>query len=284
MALHLSFLASRGRLVDDGKRGSQNQSAALNETKNTIGVKLFPAIADMLICKIRQSGPSNTLQERMDLHLGINDIPDAFRGCPVHAGDKGAAVVAVWSSQVHGWRLGAMSGCPYGIGSVVVTFNRYPALVIALLWRTLGLLAAAYFDDNVLVNIAATSQAKQMLQRTFSALGTPPKESKSSPTQDHRAFLGPVIDLGSLQDEKGVFIIPKRSKSPTSDCGPPKSVGRWNHNSSKRQRHEKEAIGLGPTASDALAAWSWPSSTTCNTTELAACRISETRCVFIKES
>ena len=57
--------------------------------------------------------------------------------------------------------------------SVVVIFNRYPALVTAILQ-----LAPAYFDDNVLVDSAATSQqAKKMLQRTFSALDTPPKES-----------------------------------------------------------------------------------------------------------
>ena len=34
------------------------QWAAPNETTHTIGVGLIPAIADMLICKVRQSGPS----------------------------------------------------------------------------------------------------------------------------------------------------------------------------------------------------------------------------------
>ena len=107
----------------------------------------------------------------MDLHLCTDVLPDAIRGCPVHAGEQRAAVVAVWQLHVHGWRFGVLNGCPYGIGTVVVTVNRYPTLVTAIFWGTLGLLAVAYFDANVLVDIAATSQqAKQMLQRTFQPL------------------------------------------------------------------------------------------------------------------
>ena len=36
----------------------------------------------------------------------------------------------------------------------------------------------------------------------FAAFGTPPNESKSFPMQNHRAFLGPVLDWGSIRDEK----------------------------------------------------------------------------------
>ena len=69
-----------------------------------------------------------------------------------------------------------------------------------------------------------------------------------------------------------MFVIPLRSKSPTSDCGPATCIGRWNHNLNRGDRHVEEVIGSGPTASDALAAWEWPSSSTCKTTELAAFR------------
>ena len=118
------------RLIDDGKRGGQNQWAALNESIYTIGVDLISAIADRLICKTSQSGSSKTLRGWMDVLLCTGDLPDAFRGCTVHAGDQRAAVVAV-------------------------SVNRYPTLVTAVLRRTLGLLAVAYFDYNVLVEIAA---------------------------------------------------------------------------------------------------------------------------------
>ena len=46
----------------------------------------------------------------MDLHFGADDLPDTFWGCPVHACDQRAAVMAVWSLQVHGWRFGVL--CP----------------------------------------------------------------------------------------------------------------------------------------------------------------------------
>ena len=61
---------------------------------------------------------------------------------------------------------------------------------------------ATYFDDNVLVDVAATSQqAKQMFQRTFSAFGTPPKESTSFPMQNHLSFLGPVNEVYIILSE-----------------------------------------------------------------------------------
>ena len=100
------------RLIDDGKRGGDNQWAAHSETVHTIGVDLIPAIADLLICKMCQSVSPNALLEWMDLHLGTDDLPDAFQGCPVHASDQRAVVSAVWSRQVHGWRFGVMNGCP----------------------------------------------------------------------------------------------------------------------------------------------------------------------------
>ena len=61
-----------------------------------------------------------------------------------------------------------MNGCPYGLGSVVVTFNRYPTLATAMFRRCLGLISAAYFDDNLLVDIASSAQkAKNMLTWAF---------------------------------------------------------------------------------------------------------------------
>ena len=73
-------------------------------------------------------------------------------------------------------------------------------------------MAAAYFDDNLLVDIASSAQrAKDMLCWAFSALGTPPKAAKAFPMQSHRAFLGAVLDLGEVATEGIVTVIPKEA-------------------------------------------------------------------------
>ena len=37
--------------------------------------------------------------------LGTDDLPDAFRGCPVRSGDRRGAVVAIWSPVARAWRF-----------------------------------------------------------------------------------------------------------------------------------------------------------------------------------
>ena len=60
-------------------------------------------------------------------------------------------MVAVWHLE-EGWL--EVWGCallPFGQGSVVVTFNRFPTLITAVFRGALGILCAAYFDENFLV-------------------------------------------------------------------------------------------------------------------------------------
>ena len=94
----------------------------------------------------------------------------------------------------------------------MVTFNRYPALITAMLRRMCGLLAAAYFDDNLLVDIAcAAGGSKSMLNWGYTTMGTPPKPAKSFPMQSHRGFLGAVLDLADVATEGTVTVIPKEA-------------------------------------------------------------------------
>ena len=134
---------------------------------------------------------------------------------PIHPAQQRAAVVAVWDQHEADWRFGVMQGCPFGLGSVVVSFNRYPTLITAALRRTLGLMAAAYFDDNLLMEFEhAAAQAKQLLEDPIAAAGAPPKQSKSHPMQWHRVFFGAIVDMHgvSVCREMGMFTLcPKTS-------------------------------------------------------------------------
>ena len=119
-------------------------------------------------------------------------------------------MVAIWSPLDKAWRFGIMNECPFGLGSVVVTFNRYPTLTTAFQRRILGLLSGAYFDDVLLLDLACSSQrAKHLLGWSFEGLGTPSKPSKSFPMSSHRALLGAMIDLNRFNTDGIVDIAPK---------------------------------------------------------------------------
>ena len=83
-----------------------------------------------------------------------------------------------------------MNGCPYGLGSVVVVFNRYPALTTAALRRVLAVTAAAYFDDNATLDIEVfAGQPQRLTQWLLASMGTLPKAPKSYPLAGLRVFL-----------------------------------------------------------------------------------------------
>ena len=94
-------------------------------------------------------------------------------------------MIAVWDPIEETWKFGVMKGCPFGLGSVVVTFNRYPTLVTAALRRLLGLACAAYFDDNLLVDFEHSAcSAKLLLQEIFTLMGTPRSQLRAFPCKD----------------------------------------------------------------------------------------------------
>ena len=105
-----------------------------------------------------------------------------------------------------------MKGCPFGLGSVVLTFNRYPALVVAASRRLFGLLRGAYFDDNILVDVAGSAEhASQLLTDLFTTLGTPPKPGKHFPPSQYRNFLGTVAEVAAAGSEGIAVVKPKNA-------------------------------------------------------------------------
>ena len=102
----------KSRLIDDGRRGGQNSWSSMSETIYTISLDMVPAIAHRLAQSAlrmygHQTDPTNhtnpttspTLPDWFHLELGTDDLPDAFRGCPIHPDQQRAAVVAVWNEE-----------------------------------------------------------------------------------------------------------------------------------------------------------------------------------------
>ena len=105
-------------------------NALLSMRVYTIGVDVIPAIADMLTCvDLRNTSISSFEHPCWNGWISTWALMifqmHSVDGSPFIASEQRAAVVAVWSPQVHGWRYGVINGCLHGIGSVVLTFNRY---------------------------------------------------------------------------------------------------------------------------------------------------------------
>ena len=150
--------------------------------------------------------------EWADLMMATTDLPDALRGLPLAPEDQRAAVVAVWHAKRHEWMFSIMDGCPFGLGAVVVQFNRYPALLVAVARRLYAFLTAAYFDDCVQLEpqISAVS-ASEAYKRLMGQMGTPPKPSKRFGMATHRVFLGAAITAMRSCEEAAVIVAPKEA-------------------------------------------------------------------------
>ena len=93
----------------------------------------------------------------------------------------------------------------------------------------------------------------------------------------NRAFLGPVIDLGSLQDETAVYIILREASRQQVIVDP--NV----HSQAQAAKTRGRSSWVGTSSFGCLGRPGLRSSNTCNTEQLAACRTySETHRDFIK--
>ena len=205
------------RLIDDGRRGEQNMWSSMAETILTIGVDFPAQVGGALLRRLSAINenvamPIFDFDAMCDLHLSIADLPDAFRGLPVAVQDQRATVVAIYVEKLQGWRFTVMQGCPFGLGSVVVNFNRYPALLVATARRMLGLLHGAYFDDNVLIEPALLSgTGHRCLLELLHLFGTPPKPSKTFDASSQRVFLGASVSFVQTAADRAVVIAPRES-------------------------------------------------------------------------
>ena len=86
-----------------GADGGQNDCSTLGETIFTIGIDTVPAMVKLLVDRVRSKHPDTKLPSWFQLQLGTDDLPEAFRGCPIHPDQQRAAAVAIWSPKDHGW-------------------------------------------------------------------------------------------------------------------------------------------------------------------------------------
>ena len=177
------------RVIDNARKSGHNSVTTLFETIHTVSVDFVASVAAMLATQVCQ--PSTP--EWLSLRIGTDDLPDAYRGLPVCEEHLAYSVVAIYVAPV-GWRFTILHGLAYGLESAVVAFNRFPLLGIAISRRCALALGAAYFDDQLAMEVVAHADVSQRgIQQVFRLMGAPPQPSKSFSPAANRHYLGTSV-------------------------------------------------------------------------------------------
>ena len=204
--------SDKTRIIDNARKTEHNHHTRLSETIHTVNVDFIACVCRdaIQVCHITFQGYSASEPWFLP-RVGTDDLPDAYRGHPVRDDHLRFSVVAVWVPQL-GWRFSVMFGLAYGLESAVVAFNRFPLLGISVARRCASSLCAAYFDDELSLELVANSDVSQTGVRfVFHAAGADPKPTKSFAPCANRFYLGTSVHLGLVSQGGPVVVQPKAS-------------------------------------------------------------------------
>ena len=201
------------RVIDNARKTQHNAATTLHETIYTVHLDFIDSVAADLSAKLNLAQPPATTTgfDWLNLRLGTDDLPDAYRALPVCPQHQGFSVVAVFVPGL-GWRFTKLFGLAFGLESAVVSFNRWPQLAIAISRRCVASLAAAYFDDEMCVEALLSSDTSQLgLRLVLQLMGSPPQPSKGFWPSADRHYLGASVHLGSFASDGVIRFQPKFS-------------------------------------------------------------------------
>ena len=194
------------RAIDNGRKSKHNDFTVLDETITTVNVDFVASIGAMIFAEF-----GTVLPPWIQMRLGTDDLPDAYRGLAVDPAQMRFSNIAVYLPQ-EGWRFVKLYGLAFGLASAVISFNRIPALGIAAARRCMGALAAAYFDDQLGIEVIRDRfLSRRAIQAVFQGVGAPPHPDKSFAPAPNRHYLGTSVHVGEFSEIGVVRFQPKRS-------------------------------------------------------------------------
>ena len=214
--------SGKRRLISDAKRGGHNSATFAEETIYTPSVDvmaescrlLFRAISEGPWCNYQDQGKSESsggLPPWAEMVASTEDLDDAYGKCPGHPDHRGACVVAWYSVKNSEWRFAEATGLTFGLSSAVLSFNRWPALMLAAARRLVALLSSNYFDDFVTTDVKIAARAgREALIACAEACGATFGEPKAIPPGQHRTFTGVVVHLDYVASEGIIAMNPKQ--------------------------------------------------------------------------
>ena len=197
------------RCIDNARKTGHNRVTGLWETITTVSPDCVAAFGRMVSQQFALTLPPWETHSWMDMRIGTDDLPDAYRGLPVCDSHLAFSVVAVYVPTL-GWRFTPLYGLAYGLESAVINFNRFPQLGVAIARRCCLSFSAAYFDDQLSVEFIKLAGVSQKgLQLCFTLMGAAPHPAKSFTAATNRHFLGTSIHTGDFCTTGCVRFQPK---------------------------------------------------------------------------
>ena len=187
--------SGKQRVIDDAAVGGQSDRSS-DSNKLVLCTPLRPAQQAAAVLACLPASEKLALAQQDSLQTGSEDLPDAYRHCPMLE-DEARACLVVWHHK--DWGAPAFqlySGLLFGLPLAVTSFNRYSRFLDAV-FRRLGLvMASMYFDDCNMVDWASSEGSAQWAAcQLAEMLGTPFAPEKRQAMAPVGTFLGLDHDL-----------------------------------------------------------------------------------------
>lgn len=201
------------RVINNCCKTGHNGQTRLWETIWTVTIDCIASFSRMVSEKFGLVSPPLDLYPWLDLRVGTDDLPDAYRGLPVCDDHMAYSAVAIYIPG-KGWHFSPLHGLAYGLESAVVHFNRLPQLGVAAARRLCLSFCAAYFDDELSIEFIRHSDVSQRgLSLVFRLLGAPPQPQKAFAPASNRHYLGTSVHTGDFCCAGFVRFQPKSATS-----------------------------------------------------------------------
>ena len=201
------------RVIDNCRKTGHNGQTRLWETIWTVTIDCIASFSRMVSEKFGLVSPPLDRYPWLDLRIGTDDLPDAYRGLPVCDDHMAYSAIAIYIPG-KGWHFWPLHGLAYGLESAVVHFNRLPQLGVAAARRLCLSFCAAYFDDELSIEFIRHSDVSQRgLSLVFRLLGAPPQPQKAFTPASNRHYLGTSVHTGDFCCAGFVRFQPKSATS-----------------------------------------------------------------------
>ena len=99
------------RMIDNAKRTKHNAFTSMSETIFTVSIDMIASVAASISANLDLNPATDTMTTFpwLNLRLGTDDLPDAYRGLPVHPDHQRFSVVAIYVPGT-GWRFTVLWG------------------------------------------------------------------------------------------------------------------------------------------------------------------------------
>jgi hypothetical protein len=148
------------RPIDNARASSHNEATSETERLRVISGDVVPAAGRRLLSNL-----SPQQKATLSLHGTSEDWTRGYRQRACDAASLALNVVAFWHPELKKVLFWVYFGLLFGLASSVISFNRTPALLVAVLRRVAGVPSFHYFDDLGLVDLSSLSILGQKLVR-----------------------------------------------------------------------------------------------------------------------